>query len=105
MGEYTPFVGREQELAQIDALVREWGTRHVLCLNAPAGIGKTRLLQELRQRYSLTTSARTALHITMPDIIDLADRTFFIRHNVGRAIARLLDERTFEPYLRVLFDW
>src|SRR5512145_1092695 len=46
-----PFIDREEELALIDRIVGEWGTRRVICIQAGGGVGKTRLLQEVRNRY------------------------------------------------------
>ena len=42
----TPFVGREKEMAEIEALLRSPATRLVTLLG-PVGIGKTRLAQEM----------------------------------------------------------
>ncbi len=70
MQKQVPFINREDELALIDKLIKEWGTFRILCIEAPGGIGKTRLLQEVRKRYM--TSDDTSLLIT--DIIDFDDR-------------------------------
>ena len=53
---YTPFVGREQELA---LLLERWdrvveGEGQVVLLDGEAGIGKSRLLHELRERLGDT---------------------------------------------------
>lgn len=49
----TPFVGREEELALLQGhlrrMVRE-GRGHVVTILGPAGVGKTRLAREFRQR-------------------------------------------------------
>lgn len=103
MTQQIPFIGRENELARIDSLIQEWGTRRVLCIQGPGGIGKTRLLQEVRKRYGSAASAESPLMVA--DIIDFDDRTFHVAHNVGREIARLLGEKEFEPYFQVLLDW
>jgi predicted ATPase/transcriptional regulator with XRE-family HTH domain len=46
----TPFVGREKELAELDALLRDPGCR-LITLIGLAGIGKTRLALQLSDRY------------------------------------------------------
>lgn len=100
MPEQVPFINRENELAQIEELIEKWDTWSVLCINAPGGVGKTRLLQEVYKRY--TSSKQTRLIVT--DIIDFNNPTFHIMQNVGREIAKMLDENRFEPYLRALLD-
>jgi tetratricopeptide (TPR) repeat protein/Cdc6-like AAA superfamily ATPase len=102
MAKRVPFIDREYELARIDDLVGEWGTRYVVCIHGPGGIGKTRLLQEVRRRYSKDSARRSSLSVT--DIIDFDDRAFHHPINVGRRIAEMLGEENFEPYLRRLID-
>jgi predicted ATPase len=69
MAEEIPFIGREDELARLDALIRQWGTLQVVCISGPGGIGKTRLLQEVRQRAtsfeSLILPAKVTNKITI----------------------------------------
>lgn len=100
MAKQVPFINREHELDLIEELIRKWDTWGIFCINAPGGVGKTRLLQEVYKRY---TSSKQARLITT-DIIDFDDRTFHIMQNVGRRIAQMLDESKFEPYLRSLLD-
>jgi hypothetical protein len=102
MAKQVPFINREGELAFIDKLISEWGTRRILCISAPGGIGKTRLLQEIRQQYRKGGNGDFPLIIT--DIVDFDDRTFHLPENLGRHIAVMLDEKVFEPYLRMLLD-
>lgn len=47
----SSFVGREQELAEILALLQDEGECRLLTLVGPGGIGKTRLALELAQRF------------------------------------------------------
>ncbi|HNT75766.1 MAG TPA: tetratricopeptide repeat protein [Anaerolineae bacterium] len=51
MAQPVPFIGREEELACIDQAIGEWGTRQIICIQGEGGVGKTRLLQEVRERY------------------------------------------------------
>jgi len=99
MGEQVPFINRENELDQIEHWIGEWGTRRVICIHGEGGIGKTRLLQEVSERYA----GRRAL-LTV-NIIDFDDRALLVSENVGSRIAHLLSEREFKPYLRGLRDY
>lgn len=99
----VPFIGREDELQHIHEAIHAWGTRQVFCISGPGGIGKTRLLQEVRQRYARTT--RTDVPLIVTSIIDFDDRTLHVVHNVGLRIAHMLGEQSFAPYLQALRDW
>jgi tetratricopeptide (TPR) repeat protein len=102
MSKPIPFVGYQSELAYIDSVIREWGTLRVVCIDAPAGGGKTRLMQELRQRY---TSTNDDSNLVVTDIIDFNDPTMHKLQNIGYTIAQTIDPKIFEPYLRVLLNW
>jgi len=103
MSRQVQFINRVMELEQIDAVIKEWGTRRVLCIHADGGIGKTRLLQEVRQRYD---EGDDQIPLIVTDIIDLDNRTYHISQNVGRRIAQMMgEEKTFAPYLRGLLDY
>lgn len=52
MNTQVPFINRINELAQIGKMVDEWGICRIAYLRAEGGTGKTRLLQEVRSRYS-----------------------------------------------------
>ena len=47
-----PFIGRQGQLDYVYQLLARVGTRDVICVGGPGGIGKTRLLQEIAARYS-----------------------------------------------------
>lgn len=102
MMQQVPFINREDELALIDSLIQAWGTRHVLCINAPGGIGKTRLLQEVRNRYATGGAALSSLLVT--DILDFDDHSLHIPQNVGFRISQMLSTEIFKPYQCSLLD-
>lgn len=94
-----PFIGRHTELNQIDGVIQQWGTRQVICLHGPGGIGKTRLLEEICQQHKPNQSLLTA------PILDFDDLALFLPENIERQIAERLSPDIFEPYLRSLLDW
>jgi AAA+ ATPase superfamily predicted ATPase len=51
MPKQVSFVGRKDELRQIEDLIRETDRSAVLCISGEGGIGKTRLLQEVHKRW------------------------------------------------------
>lgn len=63
MFEQTPFLGRDKELTEIDQLIKQWGTRQILCIHGNGGIGKTRLLQEIRSTYAKPENQRLSEEI------------------------------------------
>ncbi len=102
MPEQVPFIGREDELALIDKLIKKWDTLCIFCIDALGGIGKTRLLQEIRKRYLSADHD----HLIVMDIIDFDDHTFHTPQKIGRKIAQMLDDETiFKPYLDTLLDY
>jgi len=94
MAERVPFINRKTELAQIKKLIRERNTRRVLCIQATGGIGKTRLLQEVREQYT-----KDALIIGIIDFDDLALR---IPANIDFKIAKQIGQNVFDAYLQSL---
>jgi tetratricopeptide (TPR) repeat protein len=100
MVEQVPFINREEELGQIEVLIREWGTQRVLCIQAPGGIGKTRLLQEVHKRY-----VNKSDNLFVADILDFDNRALHIRENIGLAIVNQIDKEPFDSYLRGLQDY
>ncbi len=53
MTRQVPFINRRDELAQAKVLIEDWGNEHIICTEAPGGVGKTRLMQEIRKRALL----------------------------------------------------
>ncbi len=103
MSKQLPFVGYQSELGYIDSVIREWGTLRVVCIDAPAGGGKTRFMQEIYQRYANTPTETSNLVVT--EIIDFNDPAMHKLQNIGYTIAKTVDPQIFEPYLRVLLNW
>jgi tetratricopeptide (TPR) repeat protein len=93
------FIGRQQELAQIDSLINAWDTRRVVFINGGGGIGKTRLLQEIYARHRLNA------RLCVAEIIDLDDPNLNTSESVGQRIADLVGVRRFAPYQELLRDW
>lgn len=103
MKEQIPLIGNEKELAYIESIIQEWGTRRILCIDAPSGAGKTFLLEEIRRRC--TNEHYQSVPIMVTDILDFEDRGLHTFQNIGCKIAHTLGEKLFEPYLRVLLNW
>lgn len=103
MQKEIPFINREEQLDTIDTLIQEWGTQHMLCIHASGGIGKTRLLQEVRRRYTKAESMHIPLIVA--EVIDFDDHAFYIPLNVASKIAQMLGQDVFEPYYRALRNW
>ncbi|MGB0384093.1 MAG: tetratricopeptide repeat protein [Ardenticatenaceae bacterium] len=100
MFQQMPFIGREDELEQIDNLIKEWGTRRVLCIDGLGGIGKTRLLAEIQGLY--TNYEEIPLLVT--DILDFDERSLHLAENIESQMASQLDKQAFGPYLHRLVD-
>jgi tetratricopeptide (TPR) repeat protein len=92
------FIGRQEELALVDRLLRQPEARIVLCIEGPGGIGKTRLLQEIDQRY------RTAPRLTTTGILDFDTPHLRVPGSLNLEIAHCLGEEHFRTYLRKLRD-
>ncbi|MBN1220487.1 MAG: tetratricopeptide repeat protein [Anaerolineae bacterium] len=99
MPEQVPFVGRKNELNQVEGLIEARGTRRVLCIQGDGGVGKTRLLQEVRQRYIDKAG------LLMGDIIDFDDRALHVIENVERQVMQNLGLEAFEKHTNQRLDW
>lgn len=97
----VPFIGRDDELELIRLAVTDSGSRRVICFVADGGVGKTRLLRELHQRY--VEGGQATLAIT--EILDFDDRQIHSPRAIERAIATSLDPTQFEQYDLALRDW
>ena len=99
MNRQIPFIGRDKELTQIDRLIRGSLTQCIICIDGDGGIGKTRLLQDVVDRYMAETS------LIVANIIDFDNRALHDPENMERMIAKSLGETEFGPYLRGLVDY
>ncbi|MDM8521331.1 tetratricopeptide repeat protein [Anaerolineales bacterium HSG6] len=96
------FVGRDTELTHIEHVVGDWPNSRLVFINAAGGLGKTRLLQEIYQRYQTDDTQQGQLLVG--NIIDFDDQVYHIARNVRYRIAQILGERAFEPYLQKLLQ-
>lgn len=92
------FINRRAELDAMDKALAAPEPRQVVCLVGDGGIGKTRLLRELKRRHE----GRPDTHVV--GIIDFDDRQYHLAHNVGITIANELGNHFFESYLGMLRD-
>jgi len=89
------FIGRTEELEQIGTII-DSGDTAILCIEGDGGIGKTRLLTEIRLRYG----GNENVHVL--DVIDFDDPRFRLSVNINREIARQLEPGLFQEYLDAL---
>lgn len=98
--EKVAFIDRASEMRQIEGLIADWGVRHVLCIHGEGGIGKTRLLQEVRERWRRETA-----RLVVTEVLTFDDRTLRIPENLRERLAGMLGKENFEPYRRRLMDY
>ncbi|MFL7791549.1 MAG: tetratricopeptide repeat protein [Anaerolineae bacterium] len=98
--EKVAFIGRENELKRIDTLVDAAGQRRVLFVQGEGGVGKTRLLQEIRDRCL----ARQDMGLAVTEVLAFDDRNLHLPENLRYRIAEELGQDTFAPYCRHLID-
>jgi tetratricopeptide (TPR) repeat protein len=101
MREQIQFIGRQKELKFIDECIKDETKSHLICIHGEGGIGKTRLIQEVRQKYFRDKSN----NFMVLDIIDFDNLNFHLAESVWRKIAEIIDQKTFEPFFRVLSDY
>lgn len=89
------FLGRDAELRSLAHAINAWGQRQFIDILGQGGIGKTRLLQELRAQQ------RDAERVYMLEIIDFDLPAYDFTQLLGRALARAFPV-AFEPYVRAL---
>lgn len=101
-----PFVGRTEELGQIDKLIQQIhdeNLRGVLLVVGEGGIGKTRLLQKVHEQYT------TAEGLFVMDIVDFDDFTTRSPESIENQIIKGLGNEaafaTYQQELEVLTDF
>jgi tetratricopeptide (TPR) repeat protein len=95
-----PCIGREKELNRVEQILRCWGTRQVVFISGRRGIGKTRLLQEIHQRYSQQDGC-----LFVANVLDLDDPSVRTWDGLGQKIVAMIGEGYFAQYLDALKDW
>jgi tetratricopeptide (TPR) repeat protein len=100
---HIPFVGHQSELAYIDSVIQEWGTRRVICIDAPPSFGKTSLLHEIRRRHTIDHLQKMPLLVT--DILDFNNLSLHKAQNIECRISHMVSGRVFDPFTRVLLNW
>src|SRR6185295_12296460 len=90
------FLGRTAELAAIKESLGSWGSRHMLAISGPGGIGKTRLLHEIER----ANHSRARLRIL--DVIDFDLPIYEIPQIVWYTIARQFPAGAFTAYLEAM---
>ncbi|MCP4112466.1 MAG: tetratricopeptide repeat protein [Desulfobacteraceae bacterium] len=93
----VPFIGREHELSKIDNWINEKGTYQAVCIEAPGGFGKTRLLQEV---YKLYVGKHDDIFIA--HIIDFDDHSLHVPENFRFMMAERIGLEHFDNYLQKL---
>ena len=97
----VPFIGRRTELDVINGLIADYGRLHIICITAPGGIGKSRLLREVHQVYDVANDD----HLIVSGILDFDDRNLRSARNIESTIAQMFNKTAFEPYYTALEDW
>jgi predicted ATPase len=99
MNRIVDFIGREKELESISNLIREKNKKNILFLEADGGIGKTRLLQEIKKRD------KDDKNIIFNEIIDYDNFPLFSIEIIKNSILKKLDNREFQDYLTLERDF
>lgn len=103
MDENAGFVNREDEIAEIERLIGEWGSLKILCVGGEGGVGKSRLLERIRELYPVDRQRRARVLVT--ERIDFDEPGLRVSETLGRRIARELGEEHFDLYIEALLDW
>lgn len=103
------FVGRKEELAYVDRLVRDIGTNHLVGINAEGSIGKTKFLQKNHEKYKSERRTESKvispdINVTCTDIMDFDDRSFHSLKNILFEIAHRFGKNWFAEYFDELLN-
>lgn len=101
MSEQDLFIGRTDELKQIQNWLDDWNVPQIVWINGVGGIGKTRLLKETYKRFA---ARDTDSRLLTPPIFDFDNRTLQVLENLEFEIARQLGKDAAKSYLRLLSD-
>lgn len=94
----TKFIGRTDELDLIEHLIHREETLEFVCIYGQGGIGKTRMLQEVLNRY------QNAEGLFISPVFDFDDPSFQILRNFRTILADHLQTDDLHPYLKALGD-
>lgn len=103
MSKRLEFVGHTESLADVMSLVQTSGSRHVICVDGPGGIGKTRFLQEVQRLCGDDAGVRDG-EILVTDIVDFDERALKIARSFGRRVAHQLSAEAFDAYFEKSLD-
>lgn len=95
---FSTFIGRTEELALIDQLVRENGGSQALFIIGPGGIGKTSLLQQVSQVYANDPS------VMLSPNIDFDETSHRLELNIFNSIADA-NRAAFSAYIEQYEDY
>jgi len=92
--------GRDKELAIIEKIIDQTNTRRVIVVDGQGGIGKTRLIQEVRARFS----DRKDIRLLLTHIIDFDERSLALAENFEYRFASEFGTQLMDTYLTELRD-
>jgi tetratricopeptide (TPR) repeat protein len=95
MARRVEFIGRDKELKIISELIKQRDKKHILFLQAHGGIGKTRFLQEVENRYTEEPN------VVVNRIIDRDNHTIFSIKTVKESIINGVGTEYFVEYLEL----
>lgn len=102
MPDPVPFIGREEELTLIEGLIRkQLPTCDAVFLHGQGGVGKTRLLYEVAERFGRITES----HLLITRIMDFGKPALHKLDGMRQAILEELGRERFSAYLQALSNW